>query len=175
MTACPGTGPGRPPSLAAMGAQVMGRLWTAVLVLAAVFAMHGAQCSAAAHEPAVHASPVHAIPATHGAASAVTAAMAGSAAPDGEQSFHAAAASADHERSAAAASGAGSDPGSWAAHLWTVCLAVLAAGLAVLLAVAARRLALVATAALAGARSRVRDRLLPAHPPDLHVLCVLRT
>jgi hypothetical protein len=160
-----------------MGAQVMGRLWTAVLVLAAVFAMHGGQCSATAHEPAAHASPVHASPASHDAASSALAAVADSAGPVGDQRSpgHAAAAPVGPQGATAAAAGSGSGPGSWAAHLWTVCLAVLAAGLAVLLAVAARRLTLMATAALVAARSRVPGWLLPAHPPDLHVLCVLRT
>jgi hypothetical protein len=85
------------------------------------------------------------------------------------------AADASSEGVSAVAAGSGGGPGSWAAHLWAVCLAVLAVGLAVLLAFAGRRLPLVATAALSVASSRVCGWLPPAHPPDLHVLCVLRT
>ena len=168
----------------------MGRLWTAVLVLVAIFTVHGAQCAGASHDIRAHDMAAHGA-ATYGAGSSAVPAMAATAMAGAamtaaaerhaglEVRGHVAAAAAGADTSlegaSAVPSGSGSGPGSWAAHLWTVCLAVLAAGLAVLLAVAARRLTLMATAALVAARSRVPGWLLRAHPPDLHVLCVLRT
>jgi hypothetical protein len=170
------------------------RLWTTLLLLAAVFAMHGAQCTSAAHQPTTHVGTVHTGPAlpdgdTTAAPALAMSAMGSSAmggpgrvGSDGAVGNQAtsgpataAAPDASPEGVTAAAAGSGGGPASWPGHLWAVCLAVLAAGLAVLLARTARRLRLVATTALAAAGHRVRGCLPQTHPPDLHVLCVLRT
>jgi hypothetical protein len=68
----------------------------------------------------------------------------------------------------------GTGPHGAAEHLWTLCLAVLAAGLAVLLAVLAPRLIGAAAAALRRARARAAGGLAPLRPPDLSALCLLR-
>ncbi|MGY1725169.1 DUF6153 family protein [Blastococcus sp. SYSU DS0533] len=148
----------------------MARGWTALL-LAAVFAVHGLQCTAAATDhPAEHGiAALAAIPveplddgatstgtdahgATRGAFSAVaaTAPLAGLLA-------------ADH----------GSAPTGAGGHLWALCLAVLAAGLALLLTLLPRLLAPL-PAAWARLRTHASIGLAPLRPPDLHSLCLLR-
>lgn len=123
-----------------------GRTWAAGLLLAAVFLWHGLQCEA-------FAGPAH----TGHVASA-------------EQPSH----GAGIPTAAAAPTGAAEDPHGVTGHLWAVCLAVLAVGLAVLLAVPALR----------GVR-RARPGPRPSwphglpwpvrpRPPDLLALCVLR-
>ncbi|MGY1820520.1 hypothetical protein [Geodermatophilus sp. SYSU D00079] len=151
-----------------------GRLWTAVLVLAAVFAMHGVQCAAAlgdhatdhvstaAPEPAVsldrapggHPAAMTVDAAEHPAA---TGAVVVAAAP-------AALLAADH----------GSTPAGAVGHLWTLCLAVLAAGLVVLLALLLPRLLTLLPVAWARLRTHASAGLAPLRPPDLHSLCLLR-
>jgi hypothetical protein len=153
------------------------RGWTAVLLLAAVLAMHGLQCTAAGSDDAAGygAAPVAVVPAglhdggTHPGATDTpnaahgspldTTALVGAAAPP------AGLLAAGHDSTPAGAGG----------HLWTLCLAVLAAGLAVLLTLLLPR-----TPARPGPpRARLRTRppagLAPLRPPDLHVLCLLRT
>ncbi|MGY1679925.1 hypothetical protein [Geodermatophilus sp. SYSU D01176] len=152
------------------------RLWTALLLLAAVFTVHGAQCTAAAEgagsasHPAVGATglgPIHSqLPATAPTILAdptdtVHATGAGHAGPP-DTAVTAAPASAGH----------GGAPHDAAGHLWTACLAVLAAGLAVLLAVLAPRLAHLTSPALTHARARFRSRT--PRPPGLSALCLLR-
>ena len=66
-----------------------------------------------------------------------------------------------------------SDSHGTAGHLWTLCLAVLAAALAVLLAVLLPHLRIVARLALPLAQARLRS-LSPLRPPDLSELCLLR-
>jgi hypothetical protein len=140
------------------------RLWTALLILAAVFAMHGLQCAAdgahasgAAHTTSVVApaaaagvdSHVAGIPTT-----AMTAAQIGAGPTvDG---------------------GHGSAPHGSAGHLWTLCLAVLAAAIAVLLALLVPRLVGLVSPALRQARARAAGWLTPLRPPDLSALCLLR-
>ncbi|MCZ2858184.1 hypothetical protein [Blastococcus sp. VKM Ac-2987] len=154
------------------------RGWTALLLLAAVFAMHGLQCTAAGTDHA----------AGHGAA---TVAVAPAGLLDGGAHTSAASTPTDAHGAhrdisamivAAAAPVAGllaaghdSTPADQGGHLWTLCLAVLAAGLAVLLTLLLPR-----TPALPGPpRARLRPRLpaglAPLRPPDLHALCLLRT
>jgi hypothetical protein len=153
------------------------RGWTALLLLAAVFAMHGLQCTAAGTERAAGhgAATVALVPAglhdggAHTSATGTpsdapgapldTTAMVGAAAPP------AGLLAAGHDSTPAGAGG----------HLWTLCLAVLAAGLAALLTLLLPR-----TPAHPGppwARLRIRPPagLAPLRPPDLHVLCLLRT
>jgi hypothetical protein len=153
------------------------RGWTALLLLAAVFAMHGLQCTAAGTDHA----------AGHGAAAV---ALAPAGLPDGGVHPRVTSTPTDARGAhpdttamiagaapAAGLPGAGHDstPAGAGGHLWTLCLAVLAAGLAVLLTLLLPR-----TPALLGpvwARLRIRPPagLAPLRPPDLHVLCLLRT
>ena len=137
------------------------RLWTALLVLVGVFVMHGAQCAAA--DGAAHSSP-----ATH---STVVAGIApvGTVLADSPPAAHQATGS----PAAVAADSPLSDSHQTAGHLWTVCLAVLAAALAVLLAVLLPHPVLTARLALTRARAQLRS-LTPARPPDLSELCLLR-
>ena len=156
------------------------RLWTALLVLVGVFVMHGAQCAAAdgaGHSsPAAHSTvlaPTGSL--MHDAAVAATVVAGAGIAPAGT-------ALTDSPPAAHPAVGAvavtvadipSSDSHGTAGHLWTVCLAVLAAALAVLLAVLLPRFALVARLALLRVRPRLRSLSRP-RPPDLSELCLLR-
>ncbi|NEK93389.1 hypothetical protein GCU67_04235 [Modestobacter muralis] len=136
----------------------------ALLILAAVFSMHGLQC--------LSAQPAGTNPGDH----TTTAAM--GASPSGDAHLMAAG-------SADAAPAAMGDPGSSAshpgpvhsaAHALAVCLAVLLAGLALLAAVLSLRRATAPDrrdAALVRARSWWASIQLP-RPPDLAVLCLLR-
>jgi len=156
------------------------RLWTALLVLVGVFVMHGAQCTAAADDaghpsPAAH-STVLAPTGTlmHGAAVAATVVAATDIAPI--VTVLADTAPAAHPASGSPAAGVDSPPSDShgvAGHLWTVCLAVLAAALAVLLAVLLPHPGLLARLALPRMRARLRS-LSPLRPPDLSELCLLR-
>ncbi|MCW2676036.1 MAG: hypothetical protein JWR70_1076 [Modestobacter sp.] len=155
------------------------RLWTALLMLAAVFAMHGLQCTSAADEShtagGMHAASVLSTasvaadghsPADPFVAMAVThtAVMPmNSAAPPATDLV---------EGSPGAGHG---DPHGSTGHLWTLCLAVLATGLAVLLALLVPRLLALTIPALHRARDRAPDWLAPVRAPDLHALCILRT
>lgn len=149
-----------------VGEVMASRGCTAVLLLFAVLAMHGLQCGSAA-DRAAHAGAVPVV----------------SVAPpaDGAQEADAAATradppAADHATSGAAPDGDHGDaPDQNAGHLWAVCLAVLAAGLAVLLALPGARLMPQALTALAATLSRSAGALPFPRPPDLHALCLLRT
>jgi hypothetical protein len=66
-----------------------------------------------------------------------------------------------------------SDPHGTAGHLWTVCLAVLAAALAVLLAILLPHPGLLARLALTRVRAQLRSPT-PTRPPDLSELRLLR-
>ncbi len=156
------------------------RLWTALLVLVGVFVMHGAQCTAAADDaghpsPAAH-STVLAPTGTlmHGAAVPAIVVAATSSAQ--VVTVLADTASVAHPASGSPAAGAGSplsDSHGVAGHLWTLCLAVLAAAVAVLLAVLLPHRGLPARLALPRMRARSRS-LSPLRPPDLSELCLLR-
>ena len=160
-----------------------GRLWTAVLMLAAVLAVHGLQCATApagagSAGPAAHLAVVAALgPA---AATALTPGHLPVAGDDGARgdapTGHAGDALPDHAGAAAAPGGTGHGGGShdWAAHLWTTCLAVLAAALAVLLARFLPRPVRSAAPALRRGRARVPAWSTPPRPPDLAALCLLR-
>jgi peptidoglycan/LPS O-acetylase OafA/YrhL len=151
------------------------RLWTALLMLAAVFAMHGLQCtSAAAHGTADPTTPAHAAAVAVAAPLDADGHMADAATPGlpdplaGDQTAGPLAA-------APINTGYGDAPHGSVGHLWTLCLAVLAAGIAVLLALLAPRLVEPASPALRRARARTSAWLSPARPPDLFSLCTLRT
>ncbi|SDM08475.1 hypothetical protein SAMN05660642_01598 [Geodermatophilus siccatus] len=147
------------------------RGWAAVLLLAAVFLGHGLQCGPGSGG-AAHAG--------HGVDTAVAAAVTAAdthLTPSAVGHGGGAAAPIAHDDAARAAT-AGSAPGHWhglPGHLWAVCLAVLATGLAVLLSLAARRLLRQAPPAALPAWLRGLPRPAPARPPDLFSLCVLRT
>lgn len=151
------------------------RAWI-LLLLAAVFTMHGLQCAAddsgtasathaishaggvGGHEPVLHPDALGAAltSADHRAASPLTAAVAPAPA------------------SVPVGAGHDSDPHA-AGHLWALCLAVLAAGLAALsLALAGRLLEVGLPRARPHHRS-LRAWLSPLRPPDLHSLCLMRT
>jgi hypothetical protein len=159
------------------------RLWTALLVLVGVFVMHGAQCAAAADD-AGHLSPVAhstALPPTgtlmHGAVEAAATvatvtdmALAGSAVADTAPAAQPATGS---PTAVATADSPPSGSHGTAGHLWTVCMAVLAAAMAVLLALLLPHPGLLARLALTRVRSQLRS-LTPTRPPDLSELCLLR-
>lgn len=148
------------------------RLILALLALGAVFAVHGIQCLAAE--------------ATHGQhAMAVTASSTALVATTSPGVGHTSADLADgHTSTSGHASGApataipGAPRGSShdvAGHLWEVCLAVLAAGLALGLTALVDRVArrvVELTAIGPGSPGRRSGRLL--RPPDLSQLCLLR-
>jgi hypothetical protein len=142
-----------------------------VLLLAAVFLGHGLQCGSGASgsEHAGHRSDTtvvaaaltvtdpHLMPSDHGTSGA---AMSTAAVSD-----------------AAHTASAGSSSGHWhglPGHLWAACLAVLAAGLAVLLLLTAPRLMRLALPAALPAWLRAPSWPAPPRPPDLSSLCVLR-
>lgn len=151
------------------------RGWTALLLLAAVFAMHGVQCtSAGIHHTAGHsADPVAAAP------SALLAGGShpgmGSPGPEARSSVHdtAAVVAAAPPAGLLAADGSSAPTGA-GGHLWALCLAVLAAGLAALLVLLLPRLLTRLPAAKARLRQHASTGLAPLRPPDLHSLCLLR-
>ncbi|WP_143030463.1 hypothetical protein [Blastococcus aurantiacus] len=65
-------------------------------------------------------------------------------------------------------------PHSGAGHLWSLCLAVLAAGLALLLALAGPRLLRHSRTAALPAFTRAAKSVTLLRPPELSALCVLR-
>jgi hypothetical protein len=145
-----------------------GRLWTALLVLAGVFAVHGVQCAAgdgghdAAHAPAASIVVTAVSPGHADAAAAVTPLT--DPAPGAHPTTTTTTAAADDRGTGA--------PHETPGHLWTVCLAVLAAAL-VLVAVLLPRPAQLTRPALTHVRARLGS-LAPARPPDLSALCLLR-
>lgn len=150
------------------------RGWTALLLLAAVFAMHGLQCTAAvgtAHAAGHGAATVALTPAGLLDAGAVSTATDAHGATHGTTSMVAAAAPA----AGLLAAGHDGTPAGPGGHLWTLCLAVLAAGLAVLLAVLVPRAGALLIPAWARLRMRLPSGLAPSRPPSLHALCLLRT
>ena len=152
-----------------------GRRGWVLLLLAAVFTMHGLQCAGA----------------DSGASSGAHGTVHTSAAAEPDPVLHlvgpgAAMASADDMAAsplAAAVTAAtvgvplGADHDSsphGAGHLWALCLAVLAAGLAALLLTLARRLPEIRLPLLRRAIEQASGWLSPPRPPDLHSLCLLR-
>ncbi|SOE03724.1 hypothetical protein [Blastococcus haudaquaticus] len=147
------------------------RLWTALLLLGAVVFMHGLQCASADHpggtpllSPAAVAHDVDApMAAVSAAMSDAGHTTAGSPAVGG---VDAAGVVLHGQTDTSGHGGAG--------HLWSVCLAVLAAGLALLLGLAVRRLLRLGRAAALPAFTRAARSLTAFHPPELSALCVLR-
>lgn len=152
-----------------------GRRGWVLLLLAAVFTMHGLQCAAADS-----AAPSGG----HGAVHALAAAEPGPV-------LHlvgpvAAMASADHmtaspPATAGAAVTVGVPPGAGhdssphgAGHLWALCLAVLVAGLAVLFLALVRRSPATGLPLLRRAVGRALGSVGQSRPPDLYSLCLMR-
>lgn len=157
------------------------RLWTALLVLVGVFVMHGLQCAAADDggqpSPAAHStvlSPTGSLMQDAAAAATGVAGTGivpvGTALADSSPPGHHAV---ESPAPVAGADSASSDSHGTAGHLWTLCLAVLAAALAVLQTVLLSRVTLGARPALSRVRARLRS-LSPPRPPDLSELCLLR-
>ncbi|WP_347059851.1 DUF6153 family protein [Blastococcus sp. HT6-30] len=145
------------------------RLWTALLLLAAVFAMHGVQCVASDPDMEHWSSSLAAVSSVGGHTAAVhLTAAAGT--PDRSD-----VAAADGVRDAAATASTGL-PAPWHdAHVLAVCLAVLLAGVIVLGAVArlrGRAIPLVRGSPRRGRRFTAWS--LRPRSPDLSVLCLLR-
>jgi hypothetical protein len=151
-----------------------------LLLLGAVFAVHGVQCTAVAdggaHTPTPVAVAGGATSPTAGHVHLTVAVLAttltdpvGGVQTDGIAHVGR---SGTAVGATSVPDGHGGAPDDTAGHLWTVCLAVLAAGLAVLLAVLAPRLALLTAAVLTHARARLWS--LAPRPPDLAALCLLR-
>ena len=154
------------------------RLWTALLVLVGVLGMHGVQCTAA--DGGGHPSP-----AAHWAALAPTGSVLPG--PAGTPVAHAVAdmavsgavlmeTAAGHPAADRAVGMTGDATGGShgaAGHLWTVCLAVLAAALAVLLGVLLPHRGLLGRLPLTRAGTLLRS-VTAARPPDLSQLCLLR-
>jgi hypothetical protein len=163
------------------GVVMAARLWTALLMLAAVFAMHGMQCTAAADSAGSAATTAHVTTTAHVGSVAMTALTPGHARPaPGAVSFddptpaHTTATAIVAAVPALVDAGHSGAPHDWAAHLWTACLAVLAVALAVLLALLVPRLVQMGPPVLRNARTRARGWLTPPRPPDLSALCLLR-
>ena len=154
------------------------RLWTTLALLLAVFAMHGLQCAAGANHPG--AGPVSAHTAMHPATGQeIVPAAAMPSVGDPVPAAHSGPTDAVAPTTATDAPGPGAGhggvPHSLAEHLWTLCLAVLAAGLAVLLAVLAARLLRLTLPTATPPWLRGLRWPAPPRPPDLSSLCVLRT
>ena len=157
------------------------RLWTALLMLTAVFAMHGLQCTAAADGAGSAATTAHVATPAHAGSVAMTAVPAGQVGPaPGAASFddpmpaHTTATATVAAVAALVDAGHSGAPHDWVAHLWTACLAVLAVALAVLLALLVPRLVQLEPPAPRNASTRARRWGTPPRPPDLSALCLLR-
>ncbi|WP_409329510.1 hypothetical protein [Trujillonella humicola] len=161
------------------------RAWTALLLLAAVFAMHGLQCTAAGtdHLAGHGAAPIAVTLAAPGdggphpgglSSGATSAGLEAHGGHHGSLSDATAMATVAAPLVGALTAGHGSAPAGPAGHLWTLCLAVLAVGLAVLLALLLPRLQTLPPAAWARLRTHAHTGLAPLRPPDLHSLCLLR-
>ena len=157
---------------------MVARLWTALLMLTAVFAMHGLQCTSAADGAGSAATTAHVATTAHAGPVAMTALTAGQArtAPgaasfDNSMPAHPATAAAV---AAPVDAGHGGGPHDWAAHRWTACLAVLAVALAVLLSLLVPRLVQLGPPAPRSANTRAGRWVTPPRPPDLSALCLLR-
>lgn len=140
-----------------------------LVVLAALFTMHGLQSMGMAHPPG------HAAGGT--APQVITAALDGatSIASDGVTGLQPVAesrpsAAGTHDVMPGTAPGHG-----FAEHLWSLCLAVLLAGLTLVGALAAvRRAAATGFPDMVGWSRHLLARIGPLRPPDLASLCLLR-
>lgn len=151
-----------------------GRRGLVLLLLAAVFTMHGLQCAAAdsgtttAPHGTVHTTPAAPDPVLHAAGPGMVmeSAAAMTAAP-------AAAVAAGTAIGVSLAGGHDSTPHP-AGHLWALCLAVLAAGLAAMLLVLTGRLGEFRLPLTRRTTGGPWAWLRPPRPPDLYSLCLMR-
>ena len=143
-----------------------GRRLGILALLIALLSMHGIQYMSAGAHAQVTASPEHTLDAAAGTALA----LAPITPPDDVGTTMA------PERPAAASAAAtASMPGHGIpAHVWSLCLAVLLAGLALLRATVARRTAVAWVRESVSRAGGTLHRSLPPRPPDLSVLCLLR-
>ncbi|WP_442929297.1 DUF6153 family protein [Modestobacter sp. VKM Ac-2978] len=146
------------------------RLWAALLLLAAVFAMHGVQCVAAGSAQRHGSTSVGAAAAVGVPAASVHLGPVAGAMPDHGHG------AATPEADADGATGSSGLPAPWHdAHVLAVCLAVLLAGLMVLRAVVLRR-----GVAIPPVRGSPTPSRWPTgwsrqpRPPTLSALCLLR-
>jgi hypothetical protein len=146
--------------------------WWGLLVLAAVFAMHGVQCTD--HDLA--SSGYTATVGVHAGAS-----LAGDGPPPHGASDQLIQASVVDGHAVSvlahgpAAAQHGDHPAASLGHLWAVCLAVLSAGLAVLVALLVRRRGIGAPPDRWQRLPRRPGLSTVPRPPDIYSLCVLRT
>ena len=159
------------------------RLILALLALSAVFAMHGIQCLTAQDSGGAHTMTLASASTALAAPTPLSAGHAPADLDNGSGPTAGAAMGAvGHAADAPATALSGGSQGfphSMAGHLWEVCLAVLAAGLALGLTVLVVRLArraIEATAPWPGRRPGHLDHrwARPLRPPDLSQLCLLR-
>jgi hypothetical protein len=151
------------------------RVWAALLLLISVFAMHGLRCAVAdagTHPTAtsdaiVAGTELAAVgSADLGRAFTMLAAPIPAAHPDDVPAATA--------ESSGGATGHSTVPNDMGGRLWTACLAVLAAVVAVLLAVLAPRVVGLTVPLLRRGTVRASGWLSPPRPPDLSALCLLR-
>ena len=148
----------------------MARLWAALLLLAAVFAMHGIQCMATGSALEHGSTSLGAAASVGAAAASVHVGPVADAMPDHGR------VAATHGAGDAGTTGASGLPAPWHdAHALAVCLAVLLAGLTFLGASALRRG--VAVPLVRGSPTSARwptGWARQPRPPDLSALCLLR-
>lgn len=148
----------------------MARLWTALLLLAAVLAVHGVQCVAADPSLVRESTTLGAVASVGAPGAAIHGGVVAATMPD-----HSHAAGADVARDAAATGSTGL-PAPWHdAHVLALCLAVLLAGLTVLGASALfRGMVVPLVRGSPGPGRRLTGWARHPRPPDLSVLCLLR-
>ncbi|WP_442928877.1 DUF6153 family protein [Modestobacter sp. VKM Ac-2980] len=162
--------PARPSYLRVEEVVLVARLWAALLLLAAVFAMHGIQCAAAGSALEDGSTSLSAAASVDVPAASVHLGPVAGAMPDHGHG------AATPEADADGATGSSGLPAPWHdAHLLAVCLAVLLAGLMVLRAVVLRR-----GVAIPPVRGSPTPSRWPTgwsrqpRPPTLSALCLLR-
>jgi hypothetical protein len=159
------------------GVVMTARLWTVLLVLAGVFAVHGLQCAsshAAGHAAGPAIGAPHAVAFTAGIVDAPGGHLAVAGADAGTAHHPTAAPTPAGATAPASPTGHDSTSEQSAGHLWSLCLAVLVGGLAALLPLLASRPSAPAAPALRRALHRTRSWSAPLRPPDLAALCLLR-
>ncbi|MCW2696368.1 MAG: hypothetical protein JWR62_1453 [Modestobacter sp.] len=157
--------------------------WWVLLLLAAVFSMHGVQCldgdgpATSAHAMSLDTTSLDTTSPGGRAPDPTTGTVA--AEPPGAPSAGDAPTShADHAAPGVTAVGgasAGGHPAGPMNHLWAACLAILSAGLAVWLAIRVPRPVTTASRPETVARLVAARHARPPRPPDIYALCVLRT
>ncbi|SDY71870.1 hypothetical protein SAMN05661080_04389 [Modestobacter sp. DSM 44400] len=147
--------------------------WWVLLLLSAVFAMHGVQClDGDGPATSVHAMSLSTWVPGHSTASIT--AEASDVSPVGVAPMNLAGPDLPASGTLDDAAHSGHPAGSME-HLWAVCLAVLSVGLAVWLAARVARPVTTALRPSRPGRLGRASRARPRRPPDIFALCVLRT